>query len=150
MTQPTNEDTLRDKCADVQLKLHMDDAEWKELVGNDGGLYGFVEALLSEQLTVREGYDPNRLGSWVFIGDGARLKNLEDLYWSYVMEFASDNNGNQPFTREGSLEAELAFIKRNMEAASFNKVGLHKTLARADQRAKERLAALERKEKQDE
>lgn len=106
-------------------------------------------ALLHQELAVRERethYDPNRLGTYIFVGDSERLKTLDDLYWSYVMEFTSDYNASRPFTKDATPEAELTYIKRNMEIASFSKVGLHKMLARADQRAKERLAQLSHKE----
>ena len=87
-------------------------------------------------------YDVNRLGTYVFVGDADKLKTLDDLYWSYVCEFISDYNGNRPFTKSGKPEDELRYIKSNMEVAGFDKVGLHKMLARANQRAKERIAAL--------
>ena len=41
--QPVDE-PLRDKCALVQMKLGIDDPKWKELIGNDGGLLGFIQA----------------------------------------------------------------------------------------------------------
>jgi hypothetical protein len=81
------------------------------------------------------GYDPNRQGSWVFIGDGARLENLDDLYWSYVMEEVARDSS--PYDH-----LSLKYCKGNMKYAGFDKVGIHKLLARADQYAKERLAHL--------
>jgi hypothetical protein len=95
----------------------------------------------------KEGYDPNRLGSWIFVGDNARLENLDGLYWSYVQEFVANDNPH----REEPYE-KMDYIKKTMPHASFSKVGIFKLLARADQRAKERIAELKatiRKEKPD-
>lgn len=89
----------------------------------------------SEVQKIRQGYDPNRLGSWVFIGDNARLENLDDLYWSYVMEVVAEHD---PYSVQNG-NYSLDYIKKNMKSASFGSVGIHKILARADQRAKERL-----------
>lgn len=91
----------------------------------------------------KPGYDPNLLGSWVFIGDNARLKNLDDLYWSYIAEEMAQNNNHQPYTRKATPESELEYLKKNMKFASFNQVGLWLGLARADQHAKARLAQLQ-------
>lgn len=89
-----------------------------------------------------EGYDVNRMGSWVFIGDNKVLQNLDDLYWSYVMEqIANDSAEYDKYT--------LEYCKMNMEYAGFDKVGIHKMLARADQRAKERLATLKQSQKEE-
>lgn len=84
-------------------------------------------------------YDTNRLGSWVFIGDIDKLNNLDDLYWSYVQEFVANDNPH----REESYE-KMDYIKKTMPYASFSSVGIFKLLARADQRAKERIATLEK------
>ena len=84
------------------------------------------------------GYDSNRLGSWVFIGDKARLDNLDDLYWSYVMEEVARSDPRA--VENGTYNPN--YIKKNMEYASFGGVGLIKMLARADQYAKERIAQL--------
>lgn len=81
----------------------------------------------------KQGYDPNMLGSWIFIGDNARLKNLDDLYWSYVWEYVKDYDRSYD---------NLEYLKNNMKYASPTKVGIYAILARADQRAKERLATL--------
>lgn len=80
------------------------------------------------------GYDANRQGSWIFIGDGARLNNLDDLYWSYVMEQIAKFYDNYT----------LDYCKHNMKFAGFGKVGIHKMLAQADQIAKERIAHLQK------
>ena len=85
----------------------------------------------------KEGYDHNLLGSWIFIGDNARLNNLDDLYWSYVQEFVAKDN---PYRKEPYEKME--YIKKTMPYASFSKVGIFKLLARADQNAKERIAKL--------
>lgn len=85
----------------------------------------------------KEGYDHNLLGSWIFIGDNARLNNLDGLYWSYVQEFVAKDN---PY-REEPYE-KMEYIKKTMPYASFSKVGIFKLLARADQNAKERIAEL--------
>jgi len=82
-----------------------------------------------------EGYDPDRLGSWVFVGDAAHLKNLDELYWSYVMEHVASNSASYD-------HYALEYCKKNMEYAGFDQVGIHKTLARADQYARERIAEL--------
>lgn len=39
-----SEGELREKCADIQLKLKLDDTEWKDMFGNEQGLYGFIAA----------------------------------------------------------------------------------------------------------
>ena len=82
-------------------------------------------------------YDPNRLGHYVFVGDRDRIKTLDDLYWSYVMEVVAEHDPYAVSTGNYSLE----YIKKNMKSASFGSVGIHKILARADQRAKERIVA---------
>ena len=95
-------------------------------------------AALEQEAVLRariEGYDVNRQGSWIFIGDKARLDNLDELYWSYVMEqIAKDSGYYDHYT--------LDYCKRNMAFAGFDKVGIHILLARADQIAKERIADL--------
>lgn len=88
-------------------------------------------------------YDSDRLGYWVFIGASDRIKALDDLYWSYVMEQVVEPL--RPFTKEHTYESELAFIKTRMKRANFSEVGLELQLARADQYAKERIAHLEPK-----
>jgi hypothetical protein len=91
----------------------------------------------------KEGYDVNRLGSWVFIGDNARLQNLDDLYWSYVVEFCAAEDPYRPDSQFGDIE----WCKRQMPYASFSGVGQFKMMAIADQSAKERLALNHRKER---
>lgn len=106
-----------------------------------------IEALESRDQRIAleariEGYDVNRMGSWVFIGDNKVLQNLDDLYWSYVMEqVANDSAEYDKYT--------LEYCKMNMEYAGFDKVGIHKMLARADQIAKERLATLKQSQKEE-
>ena len=90
-----------------------------------------------------EGYDPNMLGSWIFIGDNARLQNLDDLYWSYVIEFMSEYDRWSASHDKRYVES----IKSDMPLASFGSVGQQKALAYADQRARERLAALQAEDK---
>lgn len=87
----------------------------------------------------KQGYDPHLLGSWVFIGDNARLSNLDDLYWSYVTEYMAEQDPHRPDSIYGNTD----YLKKNMASAGFNKVGLHKLLAKADQRARDRIAELE-------
>lgn len=36
---------LQDKCAETQLRLGLNDVQWKKQFGNKQGLYGFVSAL---------------------------------------------------------------------------------------------------------
>jgi hypothetical protein len=83
-------------------------------------------------------YDPNRLGTYVFVGDADKLKNFDDLYWSYVLEYMAEYD---PYTASHQKNWE-EFIKSKMRYASFGEVGIFKQLARADQRAKERIAQL--------
>lgn len=83
-------------------------------------------------------YDVNRLGTYVFVGDADKLKNLDDLYWSYIVEFCAAENPYRP----DSQFADIEWCKRQMPYASFNGVGQFKMMARADQRAKERIAQL--------
>lgn len=88
--------------------------------------------------TREEGYDPNRLGSWIFIGDNARLKNLDDLYWSYVVEYVEKNSADYD-------HYELDYLIKNMGYAGFDKVGIHHLLADADQNARKRIQTLQAK-----
>ncbi len=85
-------------------------------------------------------YDTARLGTHIFIGDNDRIKNLDDLYWSYVQEFVCADN---PYRQEPY--EKMSAIKKNMRYAGFHQVGLWKLLARADQRARERIATLKEK-----
>lgn len=87
----------------------------------------------------KEGYDPDRQGSWIFIGDSARLENLNDLYWSYVLQYVKESNPHDKY--------KLQYLKNNMPTALdpssfFYGVGVHGLLFRADQHAKERMAQL--------
>lgn len=87
----------------------------------------------------RARYDTERLGTWIFVGDIDKVNNLDDLYWSYVIEFMSEND---PWS--ASHDKKFAErIKKNMQYASFGSVGEQKALAKANQRAKERLATLQ-------
>lgn len=83
----------------------------------------------------RAKYDVNRLGTHIFIGDADTIRNLDDLYWSYVAQYVADNSATYD-------SYKLDYLKKNMEYASFHKVGIHKLLARADQYAKERITQL--------
>lgn len=47
MSNPSNPHTeaeIKDACADIQLKLGIDDNRWLKLFGNTEGLYGFIAA----------------------------------------------------------------------------------------------------------
>jgi hypothetical protein len=90
------------------------------------------------QLATKNRYDPNRLGTYVFVGDADKLKTLDDLYWSYVVEFCAAEDPYRPDSPYGDVE----WCKRQMPYASFSGVGQFKMMARADQRAKERIAQL--------
>lgn len=105
-------------------------------------IWAAISELVDKEINAarKQGYDPNMLGSWIFMGDAARLQNLDDLYWSYVMEIVAEHDPYAVQTGNYSLE----YIKKNMKSASFGSVGIHKILARADQRAKEQIEALKR------
>jgi hypothetical protein len=102
-----------------------------------------IKSLIASQVqeATKVIYDVNRLGTYIFIGDEENMKNMDDLYWSYVIEFMSEND---PW----SASHDKTFVerqKRNMQYANFGGVGETKALARADQRAKERLSQLKEK-----
>lgn len=42
--QPNPDSALRDRCADIQLTLNVDDPTWERLFGNKQGLYGLILA----------------------------------------------------------------------------------------------------------
>jgi hypothetical protein len=88
-----------------------------------------------EAATHKEGYDPNMLGSWVFIGDEAKLENLTALYWSYVMEDIAAHSANYDHYK-------LEYVQANMPYAGFDEVGIRKMLATADRQARQKIAAL--------
>lgn len=81
----------------------------------------------------RAKHDPNRQGHYIFVGDVDYLQNIDDLYWSYVMEAVARDSAEYDHYK-------LEYVKRNMQYASFDKVGIHKMLARADQYARECIA----------
>jgi hypothetical protein len=145
MSEPTTEantelreqvEQIRDKFA-VYMKRLMGGRQVGGTELNENEMVDAILALIKKE-TDKAHYDINRLGTWVFIGDKAKLDNLDDLYWSYVMELVAENDPYAVSTGNYSLER----IKKNMKYANFGGVGLIKMLARADQRAKERLAEL--------
>lgn len=126
-------DEILDNCHSTHCRVNVDP---ENCICNIAEAKAKIEADYIPRARVmerKEGYDPNRLGSWIFIGDKARLDNLDELYWSYVMETVAEVDPN----------VKLEYAKQCMPSASFGQVGIFKTLARADQRAKERLAALQ-------
>lgn len=141
MTKPTNT-SLREEIAaklrnhHLPLTIHADDS-----TGNLDHCVDAIESLLTAKTTEAR-YDTNRLGTYVFIGDNDRLKNLDDLYWSYVEEYVAANTADYDHYK-------LDYLKGNMEYAGFDEVGIRKLLATANQRAKERLEQLQQPDKEE-
>ena len=139
----TTADQMRDELGEFLMQVDLNRTTY-DRTGKDAytkivrkTVTALTNICLEEQ---KEGYDIDRLGSWVFVGDNARLTNLDELYWSYVMEEVARDSASYD-------HYELDYCKRNMEFAGFDKVGIHKLLARADQRAKERIAKLTKEDK---
>lgn len=139
----TSDNTLKDLKEILSEMIEMCDNEGQEYMWQEAQPKLLALIKSAQQEARKEGYNPNRLGSWIFIGDNARLKNLDDLYWSYVIEFMAENDPWSASHDKGFVERQ----KRNMKYASFGGVGETKALARADQRAKERLTQIESESK---
>jgi len=52
--QPTNPDSLQDKCVEIQALTQLTDPAWKRQFGNEQGLYGFVTLAVKE--AYKKGY----------------------------------------------------------------------------------------------
>lgn len=96
-------------------------------------------------------YDPVRLGT--FVSDLERFNKeidakirtaREDVYWAIIKrEMAESGNEPKSLIKEKGQEGYTEWLKGLMKFASFSEVGLYRTLARADVKAKEEIYKLE-------
>lgn len=133
------DDELRDKIINIFAEDGTLEAAAKAERKYSTEIDDLIALIHTHDMEVRKShYDYNMKGSWIFIGDIDKLNSLNDLYWSYVMEVVAEAD---PRAVERGIYS-IDYIKNNMKHASWGSVGIHKILARADQRAKERIAEL--------